>query len=48
MNAEHQRKLILDQFTRQAIPFSQMPVHSNESTNRLVIETGRFTSRFLS
>ena len=37
--AEAQRRLILDQFTRQAVPFSQMPAHSHEESNRLVLET---------
>jgi ubiquinone/menaquinone biosynthesis C-methylase UbiE len=38
IEAEAQRQLVLDQFTRQAIPFSQMPAHSQESANRLVFE----------
>src|SRR6516162_7468171 len=33
-----QRRLILAQFTRQAVPFSQMPAHSNEESVRLVID----------
>jgi ubiquinone/menaquinone biosynthesis C-methylase UbiE len=36
--AEEQRRLILDQFTRQAVPFSEMPAHSNEEANRLLID----------
>jgi ubiquinone/menaquinone biosynthesis C-methylase UbiE len=36
--AEEQRRLILDQFTRQAVPFAQMPAHSNEEANRLLID----------
>jgi ubiquinone/menaquinone biosynthesis C-methylase UbiE len=32
------RQLILDQFTRQAVPFSEMPAHSNEAANRLLID----------
>jgi SAM-dependent methyltransferase len=36
--AEEQRRLILDQFARQAIPFAQMPAHSNEESCRLLIE----------
>jgi ubiquinone/menaquinone biosynthesis C-methylase UbiE len=36
--AEEQRRLILDQFTRQAIPFAEMPAHSNDEANRLLIE----------
>ena len=36
--AEAQRRLILDQFTRQAVPFSEMPAHSNEEANRLLID----------
>src|SRR5579883_1857223 len=35
--AEEQRRRILDQFTRQAIPFSQMPGHSNDEANRLLM-----------
>jgi ubiquinone/menaquinone biosynthesis C-methylase UbiE len=36
--AEEQRRLILDQFTRQAVPFAQMPAHSNDEANRLLID----------
>jgi ubiquinone/menaquinone biosynthesis C-methylase UbiE len=36
--AEEQRRLILEQFTRQAVPFAQMPAHSNEEANRLLID----------
>jgi ubiquinone/menaquinone biosynthesis C-methylase UbiE len=36
--AAEQRRLILDQFTRQAVPFAQMPAHSNDEANRLLIE----------
>ena len=36
-DAQH-RRLILEQFTRQAIPFSEMPAHSNDAANRLLIE----------
>src|SRR5262249_45225283 len=36
--AEEQRRLILDQFTRQAVPFAEMPAHSNDEANRLLIE----------
>src|SRR2546426_449265 len=35
-NDEHCR-LILDQFTRQAVPFSQMPARSNDEANALLI-----------
>lgn len=35
---EEQRRLILDQFTRQAVPFAQMPAHSNDEANRLLIK----------
>ena len=38
--AEEQRRLILEQFTRQAIPFAQMPAHSKEA-NRLLIDLAR-------
>ena len=36
--AEEQRWLILDQFTRQAVPFAAMPAHSNDEANRLLID----------
>jgi SAM-dependent methyltransferase len=36
--AEEQRRLILDQFTRQAIPFAEMPAHSNEESVKLLID----------
>ena len=36
---EEQRRLIVEQFTKQAVPFSEMPLHNDEDTNRLVIET---------
>jgi ubiquinone/menaquinone biosynthesis C-methylase UbiE len=36
---EEQQRLILDQFTRQAAPFAQMPAHSNDEANRLLIDT---------
>lgn len=39
MDAERQRELILDQFTKQAIPFSKVPAHASDDTNRLIIET---------
>jgi ubiquinone/menaquinone biosynthesis C-methylase UbiE len=39
--AVEQRRLILEQFTKQAVPFSQMPPHSNEEANRLVIDLAR-------
>ena len=38
---EDQRRLILDQFTRQAVPFAEMPAHSNEESVRLLIEMAR-------
>jgi len=34
-----QRRLIIEQFTKQAVPYSEMPHHNEEGTNRLVIET---------
>lgn len=37
--ADQQRRLIIEQFTKQAIPFAEMPHHNDEDTNRLVIET---------
>lgn len=36
--AEEQRRLIVDQFTRQAVPFSRLPAHSTEESIRLVEE----------
>jgi ubiquinone/menaquinone biosynthesis C-methylase UbiE len=36
---DEQRRLIIEQFTKQAVPFAQMPIHNGEDTNRLVIET---------
>jgi ubiquinone/menaquinone biosynthesis C-methylase UbiE len=36
--AEEQRRLILDQFTRQAVPFAEMPAHSNDEANRFLID----------
>jgi ubiquinone/menaquinone biosynthesis C-methylase UbiE len=39
--AEKQRQLILDQFTRQAVPFSQMPASSNDEANRLLIDLAK-------
>jgi ubiquinone/menaquinone biosynthesis C-methylase UbiE len=36
---DEQRRLIVEQFTKQAVRFSQMPHHNGEDTNRLVIET---------
>ena len=36
--AEEQRRLILDQFTRQAVPFSEMLAHSNEESVKLLID----------
>jgi ubiquinone/menaquinone biosynthesis C-methylase UbiE len=36
--AEEQRRLILDQFTRQAVPFSEMPARSNEESVQLLID----------
>ena len=37
--AEAQQRLIVEQFSRTAIPFSQMAAHSHEESNRLVLET---------
>src|SRR5947209_8593310 len=36
--AEAQRRLILDQFTRQAVPFAEMPAHSHEESIRLLVD----------
>jgi ubiquinone/menaquinone biosynthesis C-methylase UbiE len=39
ISAEEQRRRVVEQFTRQAVPFSQMPAHSHEESNRLVLAT---------
>jgi SAM-dependent methyltransferase len=39
--AEDQRRLIVDQFTRQAEPFARLPAHSTEESIRLVVEAAR-------
>lgn len=36
---DEQRRLIVEQFTKQAVPFAEMPIHNEDATNRLVIET---------
>lgn len=36
--AEDQRRLIVDQFTRQAEPFARLPAHSTDESIRLVVE----------
>jgi SAM-dependent methyltransferase len=38
---EAQRRLILDQFTKQAVPFAEMPAHSNEESLKLLIDMAR-------
>ena len=38
-NHEQQRQLIVEQFTKQAAPFAEMPIHNGEETNRLAVET---------
>ncbi|VTS08212.1 class I SAM-dependent methyltransferase [Tuwongella immobilis] len=45
MDAQTHRQLILDQFTRQAIPFAEIPAHSNAETNAIVLETAGITNR---
>jgi ubiquinone/menaquinone biosynthesis C-methylase UbiE len=35
---EEQRRLIVEQFTKQAVPFAEMPAHSNDEANRLLID----------
>ncbi len=37
--AEAQRRLIVEHFTRTAVPFAQKPAHSHEESNRLVLDT---------
>lgn len=39
MDATEQRRLIVEQFTRQAAPFAEMPMHNGEETNWLVLDT---------
>jgi ubiquinone/menaquinone biosynthesis C-methylase UbiE len=36
MNHDDQRRLIVDQFTRMAIPFAELPAHSTEDSIRVV------------
>jgi SAM-dependent methyltransferase len=36
--ADEQRRRILDQFTRQAVPFARLPAHSTEDALRIVLE----------
>lgn len=36
-----QRRLIVDQFTRQAVPFGEMPAHSNEESVKLIADLAR-------
>jgi SAM-dependent methyltransferase len=38
MNADEQRRLILDQFTRQATPFAEKPEHSRDDVFRLLLD----------
>jgi ubiquinone/menaquinone biosynthesis C-methylase UbiE len=38
---EEQRRLILDQFTKQAVPFAEMPAHSDAESLRLLIDMAR-------
>jgi ubiquinone/menaquinone biosynthesis C-methylase UbiE len=44
METEQHKQLILEQFTRQAVPFAEMPAHSGEETNRMVIEMAEIGS----
>jgi len=39
MTADEQRRLILDQFTKQAVPFSQIHARDHAEIHRLLIET---------
>jgi SAM-dependent methyltransferase len=39
--SEEQRRLILDQFTRQAVPFAEMPAHSDAESLRLLLDLAR-------
>ena len=36
--AEEQRQVIVEQFTRQAVPFAEMHAHSNEEANKLLMD----------
>jgi hypothetical protein len=42
--AEEQRRLILDQFTKQAVPFADIPAHTNEGSVRLLIDMAQIGS----
>ena len=39
---DEQRQLILDQFTRQAVPFSEMHARDDAGIHRLLIETAGY------
>lgn len=39
------QELIVDQFTRQAVPFTQVPAHSSEESLRLLIQMANLTSK---
>jgi len=43
MDGSRQNQLIVEQFTRQAIPFAQMPAHSHEAANDLVLQMAEIT-----
>jgi ubiquinone/menaquinone biosynthesis C-methylase UbiE len=45
MTADPQRRLILDQFTRQAVPFSEMHARDDAEIHRLLIQTAAITSQ---
>lgn len=36
--AAEQRRLILDQFTKQAVPFAEMPAHFHQESLKLLID----------
>src|ERR1700677_4921971 len=41
---DEQRQLILDQFTRQAVPFSEMHARDDAESHRLLIDTAGITA----
>lgn len=45
MNDAAHNILIVDQFTRQATPFAEMPIHSDEAAMRLLIEAAEITKQ---
>jgi ubiquinone/menaquinone biosynthesis C-methylase UbiE len=43
-NEDRHARLIVEQFTRQAAPFAEMPIHSDAEATRLVLETAQISA----